>query len=590
MRAGPITSPSQATSSPDLTVEGSPAPLAQGPTSTAPTTPQPRQASGEHGGQLRRRLGNAGAVVSSLARRAKLPETANAVSNTRLARGAVAMVKDVVAPAAALTGDVLSAVGKAARQSAQPSASSVPLQRALGGDLTPSERQMDAHRKAVIYGEHSAQHVDRLVAFLHSVLRLGVAGTSMAFGLGRNAGLTAGDALSRLERGMPQASGIITGSEAPARTMSSQSAFLLALGGLQQWALGSVTGAAGNLAGQFVAGPVVNMLPRQFQAIDARAVVPQDIVDHMNTLKPGAGDELREKVQAMQTDLANVSSESNVLLGQIAFDSVTAARMAAQSGTPLGAAGQVSLGLAVSATAGALIGAGMAVRQSIATIDVPKPDPLREAANANLANGAAALAALAALPTNPVPLFFARHTTLPAAAASADIETGHAATVAQPHQQEPMSRMHGVIVQVTRLAGSVGSLATAPASAVAKAFAAGPLLEPTVDGASPAGPALRTWNTTLNVLASAVRRTKLMAASTATTTLMSTGSSMLASATEGAARRAVLAGGYSFGIHQAIRPWFNALASHIPAGDNAMHAERQRYVNAQAQRPEQPEV
>ncbi|MCL9845017.1 hypothetical protein M0F12_06365 [Ralstonia solanacearum] len=314
--------------------------------------------------------------------------------------------------------------------------------------------------------------------------------------------------------------------------MSSQAAFLLALGGLQQWALGSVTGAAGNLAGQFVAGPVVNMLPRQFQAIDARAVVPQDIVDHMNTLKPGAGNALRDKAKAMQMDLANVSSESNVLLGQIAFDSVTAARMAAQSGTPLGAAGQISLGLAVSATAGALIGAGMAVRQSIATIDVPKPDPLREAANANLANGAAAL------PTNPVPLFFARHTTLPAAAVSGDIETGHAATVAQPHQQEQMSRMHGVIAQVTRLVGSVGSLATAPASAVAKAFAAGPLLDPqpTVDGASPSGPALRTWNTTLNVLASAVRRTKLMAASTATTTLMSTGSSMLASATEGAAR------------------------------------------------------
>ncbi len=589
MRAGPIISPGPATSSPDPAAERSPAPLAYGPTSTAPTTPQPRQASGEHGGQLRRRLGNAGAAVSSMARRAKLPEAANAVSNTRPARGAVAMVKDVVAPAAALTGDVLSAARKAARQSAQSSASSVPLQRALGADLTLPKRQMDAHREAVTYGEHSAQHVDRLVAFLHSVLRLGVAGTSLAFGLGRNAGLTAGDALSRLERGVPQASGIITGSEAPARTMSSQSAFLLALGGLQQWALGSVTGAAGNLAGQFVAGPVVNMLPRQFQAIDARAVVPQDIVGHMNTLKPGAGDELREKVQAMQTDLANVSSESNVLLGQIAFDSVTAARMAAQSGTPLGAAGQISLGLAVSATAGALIGAGMAVRQSIATIDVPKLDPLREAANANLANGAAALAAL---PTNPVPLFFARHTTLPAAAASADIEAGHAATVAQPHQQEPMSRMHGVIVQVTRLAGSVGSLATAPASAVAKAFAAGPLLEPqpTVDGASPAGPALRTWNTTLNVLASAVRRTKQMAASTATTTLMSTGSSMLASATEGAARRAVLAGGYSFGIHQAIRPWFNALASHIPAGDNAMRAERQQHVNARAQRPEQPEV
>ncbi len=258
-------------------------------------------------------------------------------------------------------------------------------------------------------------------------------------------------------------------------------------------------------------------------------------------LKPGAGNAPRDKAKAMQTDLANVSSENNVLLGQIAFDSVTAARMAAQSGTPLGAAGQISLGLAVSATAGALIGAGMAVRQSIATIDVPKPDPLREAANANLANGAAALAAL------------------PAAAVSGDIETGHAATVAQPHQQEQMSRMHGVIAQVTRLVGAVGSLATAPASAVAKAFAAGPLLDPqpTVDGASPSGPALRTWNTTLNVLASAVRRTKLMAASTATTTLMSTGSSMLASATEGAARG--IGGGYSFGIHQAIVPWFSLM-------------------------------
>ncbi len=589
MRAGPITSPGPATSSPDPAAERSPAPLTHGPTSTAPTTPPPRQASGEHGGQLRTRLGNAGAAVSSIARRVKLPEAANAVSNASLTRALVATAKDVVAPAAALTGDVLSAVGKAARQSTQPSASSVPLQRALGGDLTQSGQQMGAHREAVTYGEHSAQHVDRLVAFLHSVLRLGVAGTSMAFGLGRNAGLTAGDALSRLERGVPQASGIITGSEAPARTMSSQSAFLLALGGLQQWALGSVTGAAGNLAGQFVAGPVVNMLPRQFQAIDARVVVPQDIVDHMNTLRPDAGTELRNKVKAMQMDLANVSSESNVLLGQIAFDSVTAARMAAQSGTPLGAAGQISLGLAVSATAGALIGAGMAVRQSIATIDVPQPDPLRETANANPAGGAAALAEL---PTNPVPLFFARHTTMPAAAAPGDIETGHAASVAQPHQQEQMSRMHGVIAQVTRLAGSVGSLATAPASAVAKAFAAGPLLDPqpTVDGASPSGPALRTWNTTLNVLASAVRRTRLMAASTATTTLMSTGSSMLASATEGAARRAVLAGGYSFGIHQAIVPWFNALASHIPAGDNAMRAERQQHVNARAQRPEQQEV
>lgn len=100
----------------------------------------------------------------------------------------------------------------------------------------------------------------------------------------------------------------------------------------------------------------------------------------------------------------------------------------------------------------------------------------------------------------------------------------------------------------------------------------------------------RATATVSNVLASGVRRTKLMAESTAVTSLMSTGSAMLASATEGPARRAVLALGNAIGIHAAIRPWFNALANDIPAGDNAMRAERQQHVNAQVQRPEQPEV
>ncbi|AXV77088.1 MULTISPECIES: type III effector protein [Ralstonia solanacearum species complex] len=590
MRAGSITTTSPpAITSPDPTAERSPAPLTHGPTSTTPNTPEPRQVSGEHGGQLRRRLGAGAAVVSSMVRRTKLPKATDAVRNASLTRALHTAAKEVVVPAATLTGDVLSAVGKAARQAAQLPAPSLPLQRALGADLTQPDRQMEAHQKAVIYGNHSAQHVDRLVAFLHSVLRLGVAGTSMAFGLGRNSGLAAGDALGRAERGVPQASGVITGSAAPARTMSSQSAFLLAAAGVQQWALGSVTGAAGNLVGQFVAGPVVNMLPRQFQAIDARAVVPQEIVDHMNMLKPGSGNELRDKAKAMQADIANISSESNARLGQISFDSVTAARMAAQGSTPLGVAGQISLGLAVSATAGAMIGAGMAVRQSIATIDVPKRDELLQAAASAPADGAAALAALS---TSPVPLFFAKHATMPAVAAAADIETGHAAAAAQPHQQEQMSRMHGVVLQVKQVAGAVGSVVTAPASAIAKAFVAGPLLEPqpTVEGAAPSGPVSRATATVSNVLASGIRRTALMASSTATTSLMSTGSAMLAGATDGTARRAVLALGNAIGIHAAIRPWFNALASHIPVGDNTMRAERQQYVNAQAQRPERPEV
>lgn len=578
MKTGGI-QPGPIVPSPDLTAEGSPAPLTQGPTSTAPTTPEPRQVSGEHGGNLRRRAGAGTAMGSSMARRAKLPEAVDTVRNASLTRALPAAVKDVVAPAVTLMGDVLSTVGKAARQASQAPASSLPLQRALGGDLTHPDRQMEAHQKAVNYGEHSAQHTDRLVAFLHSVLRLGVAGTSMTFGLGRNAGLSAGDALGRAERGVPQASGIITGSEAPARRMSSQSAFLLAAAGVQQWALGSVTGAAGNLAGQFVAGPLINMLPRQFQAIDARAVVPQEIVELMNALKPGSGNALHDKAKAMQADIANISSESNVRLGQISFDSITAARMAAQSGTPLGVAGQISLGLAVSGTAGAVIGAVIAVRQSTATIDVPKADALRAALALAPANRPAELE------THAVPLFFAKHATMPATAAAGDIETGHVATAAQPHQQEQMSRMHAAVQQVK-------SLVTAPAGAIAKAFTASPLLEPqpTVEGAAPSGPVSRATATVSNVLASGVRRTKLMAESTAMSSLMSTGSAMLAGATEGPARRAVLALGNAIGIHAAIRPWFNALASHIPVGDNAMRAERQQHVNAQVPRPERPEV
>ncbi|MHA6823528.1 type III effector protein [Ralstonia pseudosolanacearum] len=573
------TSSGPVVSSPDLTVEGSPAPLTHGPTSTAPTTPEPRQVSGEHGGNLRRRVGAGTAMVSSMARRAKLPEAVDTVRNASLTRALPAAVKDVVAPAVTLMSDVLSTVSKAARQASQAPAPSLPLQLALGGDLTHPNRQMEAHEKAVNYGEHSAQHTDRLVAFLHSVLRLGVAGTSMTFGLGRNAGLSAGDALGRAERGVPQASGVITGSEAPARTMSSQSAFLLAAAGVQQWALGSVTGAAGNLAGQFVAGPIINMLPRQFQAIDARAVVPQEIVELMNALKPGSGNELRDKAKAMQADIANISSESNMRLGQISFDSITVARMAAQSGTPLGVAGQISLGLAVSGTAGAVIGAMIAVRQSTATIDVPKADALRAVLALAPANRPAELE------THAVPLFFAKHATMPATAAAGDIETGHVATAAQPHQREQMSRMHAAVQQVK-------SLVTAPAGAIAKAFTASPLLEPqpTVEGAAPSGPVSRATATVSNVLASGVRRTKLMAESTAMTSLASTGSAMLAGATEGPARRAVLALGNAIGIHAAIRPWFNALASHISAGDNAMRAERQQHVNAQAPRPERPEV
>lgn len=71
-------------------------------------------------------------MVSSMTRRAKLPEAVDTVRNASLTRALQTTVKGVVAPAVTLAGSVLSTVGKAVRQASQAPASSLPLQRALG--------------------------------------------------------------------------------------------------------------------------------------------------------------------------------------------------------------------------------------------------------------------------------------------------------------------------------------------------------------------------------------------------------------------------------------------------------------------------
>jgi hypothetical protein len=543
----------------------SPEPLHEGRTSTAPNTPTQAPLTGAED-SLSSRVSAVVDAAAGVARRVGLPVLA-AVRDASVTQALGAVVRDAVAPATSLAVNVVSTLAKASQQFSQAVASSQPLQTALSANLENPNAQMGAHLEAVEYGKHSAEVLDRVLPFLHSAARIGVAGTSLAFGLGRSAGLAAGDAIGRVERGVPQNRDVISGDMPQAATLSSTSTAKLAAVGVQQWLLGSLTGAVGNLAGQFVAGPVLNLIPRQFQPIDARAVVPQETVDLMNTLKPGAGNELRDQVKAAQGEIANIASPSNVLLGQISFDAVTAGRFAGQSGTPLGVAGQVGFGLAVSATAGTMIGAAMAVRQSVATVKVPDIAGLREAVAASPADGAAALANVA---SKEVPLFFAKHTA-----------TGGSATVMDAAQRSTAAQIRDSVLQV---ASGVVNFPQAAGAAVKQAFVAGPLLDPlpTAQGAQGSGTAGRALATASNVAGSGLRRFLQMAKSTAMTTGMSTASAMLASATEGPARRAVLAVGNAVGIHAAIKPWFNALVRDIPAGDNAMKAQRQETVNKPA--------
>jgi len=554
-------------------------------TSSTPTSPlQGRLPDIGHGNELRSRVAAITDCAADIPRRVGLQQIAAAVGNASVTQAVVGALRDAVAPTSSLILDTANVLSRAAQQASRAALSSQPLQAALRRDLTQAEGQLSAHQEVIAYGQHSAQMLDRILPFAHGVLRIGLAGTGMTLGLGRSTGMAVGDTLGRINRGAPVSQGFLAGAEAPARLLPSMTAFQSAATGLQQWLLGSAGCGVGSLAGQFLVGPLVGMIPRQFHAIDARAVVPDRVVELMNTLRPGAGNELRDQVKSAQTEIANLTSSSNVLLGQISFDSAMATRFAALGATPLGIAGQIGVGVSVSATAGALIGAVMAIRQAVSTIQVPDVSALQQAVDRTPADGPAALAQVSC---NAVPLFFAKHTSaanVPVSEAQRDIEMGGAITAPDTAQAVRASSIRGAVSSATSTIGgfvkTVGDGAAALGTAVKQGFVMSPLLEPLPTTTPHAQNEGRVLATTSNVLASGVRRSVLLAKATATTTAMSTASAMLASATEGVARRSVLAIGNAVGIHAAIKPGFDALARGIPAGDIAMRARRQELVNA----------
>ena len=582
----------------------SPAPLVTGSTSSNPTTPlePPRQEELQQPQGLRRRVRSgvesAGDAASQLAGRVGLPQVVEAAANTSVTHATGSKIKDAVMPTLSTVGAVIKTGVKAVKQFSQKPVSSQPLQNALRAELDPAklapedrgqagDNQIKAHQEAIKYGQGSAQWMDRLQPLATSIMRVGVAGTSMAFGVGRNAGLAAGDAAARAEQGRPQ-SGAVFDNSAPAPGAGPSgppSLKSMVVSTVTQLFMGSAAGATGNLLGQTVVAPVINLMPRQFAPIDDKAVVPDQVVKDMNTLLPGSGDQLRASVKVQQAEITNISSDSNVTLGQIAFDAVTAARAAALGTTPLGVAGQVGFGLGVSATAGGVIGAVMGVRQSVATVKVPDAAQLSELVASGRADGAQALQDLMKK-GNEVPLFFAKHmnATAPAptstpstSAAAGDIESGGPATTQAP----PLSSA----AKAGQVVSAVASVVTTPLNAIGAAFKAGPLMDPqpTVEGAPPRSTLSVAGHTLSNIGASVLNRAGEMVKATTALGVISTVTAAVARPLAQADQRVAMAIGGAIGIHTAIKPWFDSSAKDIPAGDAKIKTNRLEVVNAQAQ-------
>ncbi len=137
-----------------------------------------------------------------------------------------------------------------------------------------------------------------------------------------------------------------------------------------------------NTAAPYLAASLVNMIPCQFAPNDARELVPQEKVDLMNELVPGAGDALRVECSIMQGAAATLSSASSIRAGEWGFDSANGARGAALANQALHPVLAVAAGTLVSALGGLGTGLGMACQQATATVAVPRLAALESAVRA----------------------------------------------------------------------------------------------------------------------------------------------------------------------------------------------------------------
>ncbi|WP_425258752.1 hypothetical protein ACPOLB_24910 [Rubrivivax sp. RP6-9] len=455
----------------------------------------------------------------------------NSSAATALSGAAVAVADTVVPPASRrVVAHVATSLQRASEGAAQVRAD---LQTALHDLQLQSgspEAQDAAHQALRRYARSTAGYADCMLPVVHKTLAVGAAGAGMAFGVGRSSGVALADLALRSARGDPTSLGL----QAPALPAGRPGTDAV-VNAAAQAALGAAMGGMGSFVGQTLVAPLVNRINRQSAPVDLRAVVPDEMVALMNQLQPGAGDALRSAAQAEQQQNVNIASERNVAVGKFFFDAANAVRVGMQGSNTLGVAGNVLAGTAVSSSAGACIGATIAINASLAQVRVPDLDQLR----AKAGERGAGPADLDALPTHAVPLFFTKHGTRP--------ETMFSNPVADP----PPSRE-------------------------------------AVRGDAPGAPPPHTPSrlaSAINAATSMAQRGVAMFQATTGTTVVAAMTPAFAASmptqNQADAARAIAA---AVGIHTAIQPWFSELAAGIPARDRAIVASRQTAVDDAARR------
>ncbi len=386
---------------------------------------------------------------------------------------------------------------------------------------TDGKRQRAAHEAQTALAQQPIPLLHRAVPVAREALRVGVVGSLPTFGVGRTLGVEVGKNSAAL--GLPRTprAGV-------------------------QWFTGAVGGAIGNLAGQSLATPLLDKLPRQFRPIDPAAVLPDHLVKKMNRVRRGWGDELRAAIAEQQREILRINSNTNIHFAEKAFSVATGVRLLSQQpGRVPNLAGSVAISSAVSTVAGGAVGLNMGVNMAKAEVRVPRMEALDRA----LASKTGRVQEDAIMQdARSLPLFYAHHTPVgdlrPPTAGIVDGGTPgqvRRPTPKRQHQQERIAfpgwgaAAKNLGADLRHIGESVSFRSGYLMQATAAPSAIG-AVQPFVVAAMPNEAAARFSSVALPIV----------------------------------------------GIYAVLRPWFNALAGGIPAQDAAMRARRQKDVDAAA--------
>jgi hypothetical protein len=436
------------------------------------------------------------------------------------------------------------------------------LDRRLDREQVQSERERDdleveAFNAARAYGAQRGTLGDFIVPLAHKAAIVGIAGTGMAFGLGRSSGMAAA------EVGQDAWLGNLTNlgwsaTQPPHPSSVSDHFKEMSRGGVKialQWGAGAAIGGLGNMAGETMMKPFVNAFFKRVHApMHPDAAVPGPTCRWMNEQEPGAGDALRAEFKRKAFDVtANVGDKTNIRYGRAAFMAAASIRAFIQGDKKLGFAGNLGTGTAGSTGAGLAIGMAMAIRSAHVTIAVPTPEAVRAAE----ASGAT-LAQVMANPANTVeiPVAYTKHLPKPICKAvkavttrSSELETGRWETVKDAVK-------------------AVG----APVTAVVKSLQETPIRDP----------ARNPLHTVSNILGTWGQRSILMARSTGPGAMMRSVAIPCARLAEGEdhtkSGRLIRASASAFDLYFVIKPWFVSLAEKIVGGDAKVKEAREGYL------------